>query len=196
MRMKNKTTPDTWFFRYYEDQAGRRVHRNLKIGSVREFPLRKDAEKAVLSLRANINSGIRTPETVHDLVAHYVSKELTADKKSYSTIANFTNNLQQHIIPKWGQCRLSAVRTIAVEEWLHSLPLAPATRSKIRNQMSVIFTHGIRHESFLQTPSARFVVRLLAFGNRMFSPLRSFVLFSAIYPCVSRQWSLWQVQRD
>lgn len=55
MRVKNKTTPDTWFFRYDEEQNGRRVHRNLKIGSVLEFPLRKDAEKAVLSQRANIN---------------------------------------------------------------------------------------------------------------------------------------------
>ena len=155
MRVKNKTTPDTWFFRYYEDQDGRRVHRNLKIGSVRDFPLRKDAEKAVLTLRATINSGIRTPETVHDLVAHYVSKELTADKKSHSTIANFSNNLKQHIVPKWGQCRLSGVRTIAVEEWLYSLPLAPATRSKIRNQMSAIYTHGIRHEFILTNPISK-----------------------------------------
>jgi hypothetical protein len=55
MRVKNKRTPDTWFFRYYEDHEGKRVHRNLKIGSLLEMPLRKDAEKAVLSLRAKIN---------------------------------------------------------------------------------------------------------------------------------------------
>ena len=56
MRVKNKTTPATWFFRYYEDRNGRRVHRNLKIGTVRDLPLRRDAEKAVLSLRSTINS--------------------------------------------------------------------------------------------------------------------------------------------
>ena len=51
------------FFRYYEPVDGKRVHRNLRIGSVRELPHRRDAEKAVLSLRSNINNGVRSPET-------------------------------------------------------------------------------------------------------------------------------------
>jgi hypothetical protein len=155
MRVKNKTTSDTGFFRYYENQGGRRVHRNLKIGSVQEFPLRRDAEKAVLSLRANINSGVRTPETVNDLVAHYTLHELTAEKKAHSTLENYKGNLKLYIVPKWGQHRLSAVRTVAVESWLHSLPLAPATRSKIRNQMSAVFTHGIRHEFIINNPISK-----------------------------------------
>ncbi|WP_433965137.1 tyrosine-type recombinase/integrase [Tunturiibacter gelidiferens] len=150
MRVKNKTTPDTWFFRYYEDQDGRRVHRNLKIGTVRELPLRRDAETAVLSLRATINSGVRTPETVNDLIAHYTPYELTLERKSHATIENFKGNLKLYIVPKWGKYRLSEVRTVAVEQWLHTLELAPATRTKIRNQMSAIFTHGIRYE-FIQT---------------------------------------------
>jgi site-specific recombinase XerD len=155
MRVKNKTTPDTWFFRYYESRDGRRVHRNLKIGSVSEFPLRKDAEKVVLSLRANINSEIRTPETVHDLIAHYSKHELTPERKSHATLENYRGNLKLYVLPKWGQMRLSAVRTVTVEAWLHSLPLAPATRSKIRNQMSAIFTHGIRHEFIALNPISK-----------------------------------------
>jgi len=133
MRVKNKTTPDTWFFRYYEDQDGRRVHRNLKVGTVREVPLRRDAEKAVLTLRATINQGIRTPETVYDLVAHFQTHELTAERKSHATLENYGSNLKLHILPKWGQCRLSDVRTVAVEAWLHALEFAPATKTKIRN---------------------------------------------------------------
>jgi integrase len=155
MRVKNKTTADTWFFRYYEDQDGRRVHRNLKIGSVREFPLRRDAENAVLTLRAKINTGVRTPETVNDLISHYSKHELTPERKSHSTIENYRGNLKLYIIPKWGQIRLSAVRTVAVEAWLYSLPLAPATRSKIRNQMSAVFTHGIRHEFIVNNPISK-----------------------------------------
>ena len=34
------------------------------------------------------------------------------------------------------------VRTVEVEEWLHSLPYAPATKSKIRNIMSALFMNG------------------------------------------------------
>lgn len=155
MRVKNKTTPDIWFFRYYENQDSRRVHRNLKIGSVAEFPLRKDAEKAVLSLRAKINSGVRTPETVYDLVAHYSKHELTLERKFHSTIENFRGNLKLHILPNWGQYRLSNVRTVAVEEWLHDLPCAPATKTKIRNQMSAVFNHGIRYEWIAVNPISK-----------------------------------------
>ena len=33
-----------------------------------------------------------------------------------------------------------------VELWLHRLKFAPRTRSKIRNIMSAVFNHAIRHE--------------------------------------------------
>lgn len=154
-RVKNKTTPDSWFFRYWEDQDERRVHRNLKIGTATDFPLRKDAEKAVLSLRANINSGVRTPETVNDLITHYSTHELTLERKAHATIENFKGNLKLYIVPKWGALRLSAVRTVAFEAWLHSLPLAPATKTKIRNQASAMFTHAIRHEFISQNPISK-----------------------------------------
>jgi integrase len=155
MRVKNKYTPDSWFFRYREDQDGKRVQRNLKIGTVVDFPLRKDAEKAVLFLRANINSEVRTPETVNDLVAHYTKYELIPERKSHATLENYRSNLKLWILPKWGQVRLSAVRTVAVEAWLHNLKLAPATRTKLRNQMSAIFTHGIRHEFIALNPISK-----------------------------------------
>jgi len=73
--VKNMKADDSWFFRYHEDVDGRRVHRNLRIGTVRDFPRRRDAERAVLSLRSTINSGVRSPETVGDLVAHYPLSE-------------------------------------------------------------------------------------------------------------------------
>jgi integrase len=155
MRVKNKTTPDTWFFRYYEDQDGRRVHRNIRIGSVREFPHRRDAEKAVHALRATINSGVRSPETVNDLIAHYKKHELTTERKAFATIEAHTSYLKLHIAPKWGESRLSEVRTVKVEQWLDSLPLAPGTRTKIRNIMSAVFSHGIRQEWFHLNPMTK-----------------------------------------
>jgi integrase len=144
--VKNKTTDDSWFFRFYEDRGGRRVHRNQRIGSVRELPRRRDAEKAVLSLRAKINSGVRSPETVNDLVAHYTIHELTLERKAFATVDAHTVYINRYVTPKWGSLKLSEVRTVAVERWLESLPLAPASQTKIRNIMSAIFSHGIRNE--------------------------------------------------
>jgi site-specific recombinase XerD len=146
IRVKNKTADDTWFLRFYEDVNGRRVYRKQKIGTVRELPRLRDAEKAVLALRAKINSEARSPETVNDLLAHYMKHELTTDRKAFATVEAHRCYINRHIQPAWGHYNLSEVRTVAVEQWLDSLPLAPGSKTKIRNVMSAIYSHGIRNE--------------------------------------------------
>ena len=98
IRVKNKNTADTWFLRYYEDVQGKRVYRKRKIGTVREYPHRRDAERAVLSLRANINSGVHSPETVNELVAHYLKYELTPERKAFSTVEVNSSFLKLYIV--------------------------------------------------------------------------------------------------
>lgn len=144
--VKNKQADASWLFRYYEDVDGKRIRRNLKIGTVLQFPRRRDAEKAVLSLRSTINCGVRAPQTLNDLVAHYRKHELTTERKAFATVEAHESYLTLHILPKWGEHKLSEVKTVAVEQWLESLDLAPATRTKIRNIMSAVWSHGIRHE--------------------------------------------------
>jgi integrase len=153
--VKNKTTDDSWLFRYYEDVGGKRIHRNLKIGTVRELPRRRDAEKAVLSLRSKINTGIRSPETVSDLIVHYQKHELTLERKAFATVQAHESYLTLHILPKWKDHRLSEVKTVAVEKWLENLSLAPATKTKIRNIMSAVYSHGIRHEWITFNPISK-----------------------------------------
>ena len=116
------------------------------LGTVRDLPSRRDAEQAVADFRANINVEVRVPITVSELIAHYRKHELTGDKKAFATIASTSIYLTNHVAPKWGEKWLSDVRTVEVEEWLHGLPYAPATKSKIRNIMSAVFNHAIRHE--------------------------------------------------
>lgn len=105
--VKNKTTDDSWFFRFYEDRGGKRIHRNQRIGTVRDFPRRRDAEMAVLSLRANINTGVRSPETVNDLIAHYAKHELTLERKAFATVDAHTVYIRKYVTPIWGALRLS-----------------------------------------------------------------------------------------
>ena len=153
--VKNKRTDDSWFFRYYDGVAGKRVHRNLRIGTVREFPRRRDAEKAVLSLRSTINSGVRSPETVSELVAHYQKYELTLERKAFATVNAHESYLALHILPKWQDYKLSEVKTVAVEQWLDSMDYAPATKTKLRNIMSAVYSHGIRHEWITFNPISK-----------------------------------------
>jgi hypothetical protein len=116
IRVKNKTTDDTWFLRFYEDVQGQRVYRKQRIGAAREFPRKADAEKAVLALRAKINSDVRSPETVNELIAHYTKHELTADRKAFSTVEAHRGCIDRYLIPKWGACKLSEVKRVLVEQ--------------------------------------------------------------------------------
>ena len=66
--------------------------------------------------------------------------------KSFSTRTAYAVYLRNWIVPVWGENSLSDVRTVAVEDWLHTLPLANGSRAKIRNLMSTLFNHAIRYE--------------------------------------------------
>ena len=50
-----------WAFRYYVEENGRSVYKRQIIGTVVEFPKRKDAEKALMKLRVDINGGPSLP---------------------------------------------------------------------------------------------------------------------------------------
>jgi integrase len=149
--LKRKTQPDAWWFRYYTQENGRRVYKRQFVGSVLDFPNRKDAEKAIMQLRVDINEGARcAPLNIEQLAAHYMKDELP--RKAYATILCYTDSLDDRIVPKWGSYPLSAIKSIEVEKWLEGLkrkkdgkPVSPATRSKIRNVMSTVFAHAIRY---------------------------------------------------
>ncbi len=152
-RVKNRRSSDTWFLRFYEQVDGKRVYRNRKIGTTKQYPNLRDAEKAVLALRAKINSETRSPETVNDLIAHYSNIELSEEGgKRTSTREVYEGYLRVQIAPKWGHLRLDQVKTVAVESWLKSLDYAPGTLSKIRNIMSAIFTHAKRYDMIQTNP--------------------------------------------
>jgi len=141
-REKRKAGPDVWVFRYRDGQSNRKE----QIGTVEQFPTKSAVRKACESLRANINRDTRSPRTVAELVAHYTAKELSGDSKAFSTRTAYAVYLRNWIVPMWGKHSLSDVKTVAVEGWLGSLPLAPGSKAKIRNIVSALFNHAMRYE--------------------------------------------------
>jgi integrase len=166
LKQRRKNGPDVWVFRWYDETSGKRTYKKRILGTVGNLPLRRDAEQAVADFRANINVEVRVPQTVSDLAAHYRKHELTSDKKAFATIESTSIYLSNHVVRKWGDVWLSDVRTVEVEQWLHSLPYAPATRSKIRNIMSALFNHGIRHEWIHRNP----ITKVRASAKRLREP--------------------------
>src|SRR5207253_5295434 len=91
---------------------------------------------------------------VADLIDHYLKTELApeTDWRSYATRTIYREFLIKWIKPRWGSTNIREVRPVAVESWLRLLKrkdsqdLANSTKAKIRNLMSVLFNHAIRHE--------------------------------------------------
>ena len=76
------------------------------------------------------------------------------NSKAFSTRAGYQSYLKNWIVPEWGNHSLSDVRTVKVEEWLGSLSLTNGSKAKIRNLMSTLFNHAIRHEWMDRNPIA------------------------------------------
>jgi integrase len=148
-RERRHAGPDVWVFRFRDGQTNRKE----QVGTVEQFPTRKAAMKGCELLRANINREARSPRNVAELVTHYTDKELSADgNKAHSTREMYGSYIKTWIVPKWGRHSMSDVRTVGVEAWLRTLPLANASRAKIRSVMSAIFNHAMRWEFFDRNP--------------------------------------------
>jgi integrase len=98
--------------------------------------------------------------TVSDLSEHYDSEELgdTRLTKTQGTVEVYREFLKYWIVPRWKAVRLSEMKPVEVERWLHSLTLADGTKAKIRNIMSGLFQHALRHQ-FLTVNPIRGLVR-------------------------------------
>lgn len=150
-RETRKSGPDVWVYRWREAGAlGKRKLRKQIIGTIRELRTEAEAQQAAESLRLNANrqaDGGTPSQTFRMLVEHYRVKEMpmnTHEEKTRGTKLVYNSVLKNHLLPKWGGFPLRRIRTIEVEDWLKSLKLAPASKAKIRNVMSMVMRHAIR----------------------------------------------------
>jgi len=179
---RRKTGPCCWEFLWWDlEPEGRRVRRTAVIGTVQQFPNVEDAWHASNGLRVSINETRNRqreqPITVGDLIDHYIRTELADDDsertKSHATVVVYKDFLSRWVRPAWGSLNIRSVRTVAVERWLRQLllhdgrPMAPSTKAKIRNVMSVIFNHAIRYEWLEQGKNPILLVRQSAKRKRI-----------------------------
>lgn len=70
-KLKRKSCPDVWVFRWYDNSTGSESVRKKITGSVTQLRSRGEAEKAVTALRSVINVEVGIPRSICDLAAHY-----------------------------------------------------------------------------------------------------------------------------
>jgi integrase len=170
--------PDQWVYRWREIQPDGTVLRRSKIvGDLTHYPTKADAKRLIENFRSELNAATPVEKigcmTVAEAWGHFQANELRDpdSDRSPTTIQSYLDYYKTHIIPKWGDVLLDEVKSVAVERWLRSLrkspatfskvaigntaalaqnsePLAPASKAKIRNHMSSLFSHCIRHELY------------------------------------------------
>jgi len=156
---RRKRGPDVWSFRWREaGPDGRRIHRRIVLGSAEDLKNLASARKIVVGLKREININDvrirRESITLNDLSSHYQQRELLARnlRISHSTKRIYAGYLKRWIEPRRGSYALAEIRAVEVELWLKNLALAPGSRCKIRNVMSLLFNHGRRHDLCERNP--------------------------------------------
>jgi integrase len=151
---RRKTGPDVWVYRYYERNLdGSATDRSVRLGSTDNYPTetraRAAAERKGLPLLANPDHPNRNTISVGMLSGRYLAEEIP---ERYSTGRSYKSYIKKWIEPKWKEYALGEVKSLAVEQWLVSLPLAPKSRRHIRGIMRVIFQCAVRWELISKNP--------------------------------------------
>jgi hypothetical protein len=143
--------PSAWEFRWREPGSdGKRRHRRIVLGSTLEFVDECAARQAIVALQLDINGNdVRNRGTNITLAAaysHFRQQELRTESawRTFSIRNGYEGYLKKWVIPRWGT-PWPSIKAREVELWMRSLPLARSTCAKIRNVMSVLFNHTIRH---------------------------------------------------
>lgn len=158
-KIRRANGPSEWVLRYRVTLGdGRRVQRQAVIGTTDEYKTKSQAEKAADQVRLTINNMSPAGQlpTVGLVAQHFNDVELNeaTERLAWSTKQNYKEMLNLFILPRWENTRMLDVKSIAVEAWLAILtstkkpdkPLENATKQRIRNIFSVLFTHAQRYE--------------------------------------------------
>jgi integrase len=151
IRRARHSQSEVWEFRWREPGPnGTRRHRRIVVGSTEQISDETAARKAVAAIQVEINknrNSIQPAITIGDLVKHFQQRELRTGFawRTFSTRTSYEGNLRKWIVPRWSEHPIETLKAGEVELWLRSTPLARASCTKIRNLMSMLFNHGVRH---------------------------------------------------
>ncbi len=127
----------TWNFLWWE-----RGHRRSKLlGTIRELPTQADAERAAKPYRNLLHRPVTIAPTVNELIACYRKEEMP---ERLSTRRGYEAWLKNHILPRWGESRITELQPHPVQLWLRALPLAPKSRFHIREVLSILWNLAMR----------------------------------------------------
>jgi len=130
-----------WRFYWWED--GKRRSKALD-----RFSTKAAAWKAARPLRDDLETQpavrTRSAPTVKAIVEQYSAEKMPTRKATSRTYRSW---IRLHILPKWGESRITDLQARPVELWLSSLPLAPKSRVHIRGILSSLWNFAMWNQS-------------------------------------------------
>jgi integrase len=129
----------TWHLYTYEN--GKR--RNKLIGHKRDLPNRSAARRAAAEMQQPPQPATQTEPgvpTVQELVTAYLQEKAPTRKDTRRSYQVWT---RCHILPKWGNNRITDLQPRPVEMWLESRPLSPKSKAHIRGVLSRVWDYAM-----------------------------------------------------
>src|SRR5262249_27904571 len=122
----------TWNYLWWDE--GKR--RSRLIGTLQEYPTKGLAWRTAQSLQPMSGTPmLETETTVSAITARYQAERFPTRRDTARTYRSW---LRKHILPKWGNQPVSAIRPRPVELWLRSLRLSPKSKAHVRNMMYML----------------------------------------------------------
>ena len=129
---ERKKGKEVWEFRYYEpDARGERQRRAVMVGTRDEYPTESAARKSPVVQAILLRLNAEQPAAVGSaefgaVIARYEQEEMP---ERYSTRAAYQSYIKNQIRPRWADIPMSAVKPMAVEDWLRGLDLPRRPRA-------------------------------------------------------------------
>ena len=140
------------------------------IGPVSALKTETNAWRAVERRKLDINSeGSREKiVTVNTLIDRYLEEELP--ELRHSTADAYRSYFANHVRPRWGNHPISALKPLAVEQWLKGLNLAPKTKGHLQGLLRVLFNCAMRWELVQAVANPMKLVRVRGGSKREKEP--------------------------
>jgi len=164
--------PGVWEFRYYETNPdGHRIRQSVILGDQALYKTEADARKATQALLMRLNEEAHRSEveapTFGALLDRYIEHELP---ERHSTRSSHLSNIRRHIRPRWGDQPINRLKSMAMEQWLRDMPLAPKTKVHIRSLMHWVLKCGERWGVIEMGKNPVTLVRIKNASKRMKRP--------------------------
>ncbi len=155
----------TWHLKWYEEGKPRRK----QLGTIRELPDRRSAEKAAEPFRRLLAKPLKAVPLVSKLWLCRGRKREC--RRQYPVPSRRERSwLKVHIVPRWGEQPITDLQAMEVDLWLRSLKLAPKSKVHIRGVISRLWDFAMYCREVPTQPNPMELVKVKGASKRRRKP--------------------------